>query len=111
MTESGADGKGGTSGERHAEKRARADVSSAHNLFVLSHPCNPSSYRLQQWATGRRWSRVIGGGPTQRRRRITEPTDVVAKHTSKTLSISTHQNSDLIAGFDIGTAWDNNNQT
>ena len=32
------------------------------------------SHRQQQWATGRRWSRVIGGGSTQGRRRITTPT-------------------------------------
>ena len=32
------------------------------------------SHRQQQWATARRWSRVIGGGSTQGRRRITKPT-------------------------------------
>ena len=90
MTESGGDGRGRTGGEQHADKRAsRTQLVCALTSMQSQFP--PPT-------TVGNWPTVESSDP---RRRIIEPASEGAKRTSKTLSISTHKSSDLIAYFSM----------
>ena len=113
MIENGVEGKGQNewraSRGKDTQGDERANLSSAHRLFVPSHQCNPVSIAHN---SGRR---VIGGRSTQRRHHITEPTAEGNTHqrprpSQRTRVLSRLPTSALSNSMPL-TAWYNSGQT